>query len=195
VALVATHAAACTPRIGEGGDPVGGDDGADAAPEPVDDLPPADGGSGDDEADDGCYSNAISELVLIDSTAIVDGSGVEAFYGLTGAIDDVPAGLFYLDLYGGLGTLEAGVAPGSYLIAGDDTDWSLCAVCAWASFGVSEEIWLMAQSGTVRIDQVGDHLAGALEQIELVEIDEQDLPVAGGCSALVEEVSFEVAVQ
>ncbi|HEU5058707.1 MAG TPA: hypothetical protein VFU21_19375, partial [Kofleriaceae bacterium] len=77
----------------------------------------------------------------------------------------------------------------------DDTVWSVCAVCVWATFGVSEEKWVMAQSGTVTIEQVGARLVGSLSDIELVEIDEFDEPISGGCSATVDAADFDVLVE
>jgi hypothetical protein len=202
IVLAALGAAACSsPRIGDGGgDPAagggGGASGADAAPagDPTGDVPElADGGSGD--PDDECYTGPLRRLELLDATASTTGSGADAYYGLTAGIDGVPVGVFYLDLYGGVGSLAAGVGPGTYSIAGDDTNWSDCALCVWASFGISEERWVMAQSGTVRIDRADSRLAGSLAAIELVEIDEADQPVAGGCRAVVEGIGFDVPVE
>jgi hypothetical protein len=193
-------ATACTiTKIGDGdGDSTGGPGGsgleADASPlpDPVDDLPDvADAGV---EEDDGCYRGALGRLEMIDPTGFTAGSGADAYYGLTAAIDEVPVGVFYLDLYGGIGSLIDGPLPGVYTIAGDDTDWSLCAVCVWATFGV-EEKWVMAQSGTVTIEEAGARLVGSLANIELVEIDEADVPIPGGCSATVDAADFDALVE
>lgn len=203
IILAVLGAVACgTPQIGDGdGDSTGGGGGsgeggagaADAAPpDPVDDLPEPDAGV---EDDDDCYRGSLGRLELIDATGFTSGSGVDAYFGLTAAIDGVPVGVFYLDLYGGIGSLRDGPRPGVYPITGDDTVWSLCAVCVWATFGVAEETWVMAQSGSVRLDEVGARLSGALASIELVEIDEFDEPVPGGCTATVTARSFDVAVE
>jgi hypothetical protein len=197
--VLALLGAACTsPHIGEGGEPAADarqrEERADSGlGDPVEG--PSDPDAGDVDDDDGCYSNAFSRLELIESGAVTFGTGVDAFYGLTAAIDGVPVGVFYLDLYGGIGSLPDGPAPGVYPIEGDDTVWSICAVCAWASFGVSVERWVMAQSGTVRIDRVDTRMSGSLENIELVEIDEQDVPIPGGCSATVAGISFDAPVE
>ena len=200
MSLVLMGAAACSSsRIGDGREdrrPGGlgdGDGAADAAPagDPVEDLPAADAAV----ADDDCYSGALARLELQDPTAYTSGAAPDDYYGVTAAIDGVPVGIFYLDLYGGIVSLPNGVVPGTYPNTGDETVWSLCSVCAWATFGVSEEIWVMAQSGTVRIDQVDTRVAGSLEDIELVEIDIDDQPVPGGCSATVSGISFDVPVE
>jgi hypothetical protein len=199
--LFAMGAAACSPpSIGDGGGGSGGGPGqgasdADAAPlpDPVDDLPGgADAGVVED---DGCYSTAIGQLELVDPSGFTDGTGTDAYFGLTAAIDGVPVGVFYIDLYGGIGSLRNGPLPGIYPIEGEDTDWSLCAACVWASFGVSEEIWVMAQGGTLRLDEVGARLIGSVSDIELVEIDDQDVPVPGGCTATIASKSFDVLVE
>jgi hypothetical protein len=201
MALALVGAAACSsPRIGDGGsDPAagdtGGDDGAaDAAPsggDPVDTLPDA----ASAVEDDGCYRGALRRLELIDATASTSGTAPDDYYGLTAAIDGVPVGVFYLDLYGGIGSLSNGVQTGTYIIQNEDTNWSLCAICAWASFGVSETKWVMAQSGTVTITRADTELAGSLANIDLVEIDDQDEPIPGGCEALVTGISFAVPVE
>lgn len=201
--LLMVGAAACsTPQIGDGdgdsaGRPGGGSGGLDAdaapLPDPADDLPEvSDAGV---EEDDGCYRGALGRLDLLDQTGFTSGSGIDTYYGLTAAIDDVPVGVFYLDLYGGIGSLPDGPAPGVYTIAGDDTNWSLCAICVWATFGVSEEKWVMAQSGTLTIEQLGAQLTGSLENVELVEIDEQDQPIPGGCTATVSAADFDALVE
>lgn len=197
--LAVLGASACTiTKIGDGsgdssGGPGGGDElTADAAPEPVDDSPDVPDAA---VAADECYRSAIGALEMIDPVGYTSGSGVDAFFGLTAAIDDVPVGVFYLDLYGGFGSLPDGPVPGVYPIAGEDTDWSLCAICVWATFGVSPERWIMAQSGTVTIDQVGSRLVGSLANIQLVEIDELDQPIPGGCNATVPTADFDVLVE
>ena len=199
IVLVVVVAAACsTPQIGDGREdrrPGGLGDGegaADAAPagDPVEETPTPDAAV----EEDGCYRGALSRLELLDATAYTSGTAPSDYYGLTAAINGVPVGIFYLDLYGGIGSLPAGVAPGVYPITGDDTDWSLCAVCVWASFGVSEDTWVMAQSGTVRIDQVGARVTGSIEDIELVEIDIDDQPIPDGCAATVDGISFDVPI-
>lgn len=196
--LVLVGAAACsTPQIGDGGgDPArGGEGGADAAPaDPIDDLP-ATADAAPAEEEDGCYRGAMRRLELLDAAATTSGTAPDDYFGLTAAIDGVPVGVFYIDLYGGIGSLSGGVAPGTYTIQGDDTVWSACAVCAWATFGVSESKWVMAQSGTVTIDRADTQLSGSVANLDLVEIDDQDLPVAGGCEALVSGISFDLPVE
>ena len=64
-----------------------------------------------------------------------------------------------------------------------------------ATFGVSEEKWVMAQSGTLTIEQLGAQLTGSLENVELVEIDEQDQPIPGGCTATVSAADFDALVE
>ncbi len=199
--LVLMGAAACSqPQIGDGGnDPApggtGGAEGADAAPigDPIDDLPAT--ADAAPEEDDGCYGGAMRRLELTDAAAYTSGAAPDDYYGLTAAIDGVPVGVFYIDLYGGIGSLSGGVAPGIYTIEGDDTVWSVCAVCAWATFGVSEEKWVMAQGGTVTIDRADTQLSGSVANLDLVEIDDQDRPIPGGCEAVVSGVSFDVPVQ
>src|SRR4029079_5289529 len=148
--LALVGAAACTtPQIGDGGTdrrPGGaGDDlgSADASPgDPIDDLPatadaaPEEGG--------GCYNGALRRRELVDAAGYTSGTAPDDYFGLEAAIDGVPVGVFYIDLYGGRASLTDGVLPGTYTIQGDDTVWSLCAVCAWATFGVSESKWVMA---------------------------------------------------
>ena len=201
IVLAQVVAAACsTPQIGDGGSdqgPPGGGGGAaaaDAAPvgDPVEEIPAPDA---EPEVDDGCYRGALARLQLLDPAAYTSGTAPSDFYGVTAAINGVPVGIFYLDLYGGIGSLPAGVAPGVYPITGDDTVWSICAVCVWATFGVSEETWVMAQGGTVRIDQVGARVTGSLEDIALVEIDVDDQPIPDGCAATVDGISFDVPVE
>jgi len=198
--LVLMGAATCTSsQIGDGGNGpppggTGGEDSADAAPvgDPIDDLP-ATADAAPEE--DGCYRGALRRLQLLDATAYTSGTAPDDYYGLTAAIDGVPVGVFYIDLYGGIGSLTGGVQPGTYTIQGDDTVWSLCAVCAWGTFGVSESKWVMAQSGTVTIDRADTQLSGSVANLDLVEIDDQDLPIPGGCEAVVGGISFDVAVE
>lgn len=200
IVLVLLEAVACsTPQIGDGGGtdpgrPAGdGAASADAAPaDPIEEIPATPDAAVEE---DGCYRGPLSRLELLDPTGFASGTAPDDYYGVEAAIDGVPVGLFYLDLFGGIGSLPSGVVPGTYTIAGDDTVWSICAVCVWATFGVSEEIWVMAQSGTVRIDQVGTRVTGSLSNIELVEIDVDDQPIPDGCSATVDGITFDVPVQ
>ncbi len=200
--LLALLAAACTtPQIGDGGSersPGGGagDDpgSADASPaDPSDDLPATADAAPADQ--DGCYNGALRRLELLDPSAYTSGTAPDDYFGLTAAIDGVPVGIFYIDLYGGIGSLAGGVAPGTYTIQGDDTVWSVCAVCAWATFGVSESKWVMAQGGTVTIDRADTQLSGSVANLDLVEIDDQDQVIPGGCEAVVSGISFDVPVE
>ncbi len=65
------------------------------------------------------------------------------------------------------------VEPGTYVIEGDETDYSWCSVCVYLSVddGETPSTQYMARSGKVELDTVGAEVHGELTSIELRQIE------------------------
>lgn len=163
--LALALAAACTPAGGDGEASGDGDLGC-ATAAAYDSIPEPSASADTDE--DGLYLELYSD------------------------IDDEPANELEISLWSGLGAFATvPIAPGTYTIAGDETNYEDCGVCAVirADYDpVSDESRqeLVAQSGTVVIDSIEATMAGSLVDVVLQEVDpDTGEVVPGGCTTTI----------
>jgi hypothetical protein len=92
-------------------------------------------------------------------------------------LDDDPRWFFAMNLYVDRGVFGAGVVPGKYDIAGEDTDYQYCALCVslFADKDTTEggpSQHMFAQKGTLIVDSIdGDEVHGHLEDVLLGAIE------------------------
>jgi hypothetical protein len=114
-----------------------------------------------------------------------------------------------IQLWPGLGAFAGGLAPGTYPIAGVETDFYSCGACAMvvADFDLVNNTFeqqLMASSGTLQIDMVsttvGQMVTGSLTNARFREVTLNDqtqtqTDVAAGCTTEIDSVSFAATIQ
>jgi hypothetical protein len=115
---------------------------------------------------------------------------------VTITLDPGPPGkddLFW-KLVPGKGVFTAGVAPGTYSIAGTDASFNTCGLCTnliadITSTGPSK--FYFADSGGVTFTSVTPPITGTAQNLHFVEIDlGTGAPVSGGCTGSITSVSF-----
>jgi hypothetical protein len=124
-------------------------------------------------------------------------------YSVGGSI--VPdADVFQLQLYAGFGVFADGVVPGIYEIAGAETQFATCGVCAFVAAELAPETTFedpdriyMARAGTVEITSLTPTLSGSVSNLVLdhVRIDMgTDSIVVGDCQTTIERLVFSATV-
>ncbi|MGC4118388.1 MAG: PPC domain-containing protein [Myxococcales bacterium] len=109
---------------------------------------------------------------------------------------DTTTDLISLELYPGFGALSGGLAPGTYVIAGADTDYFTCGVCAMIYGDVTTSSIgsrYMATSGTVEITSVEGTLQAKLTNATFQHVtltSTTQTPAADGCTSKVAEATF-----
>jgi hypothetical protein len=125
-------------------------------------------------------------------------------YSLGGEIDGTDDA-FLLDLFGGLGVFAGGVAPGTYQIAGDETQYATCGACAVLVARLEPGVTLqdpdriyLASSGTVEILSLSPRLTGSVSNLVLdhVRIDSTSAhsTVVGDCQTTIDRIVFDAPV-
>ena len=80
----------------------------------------------------------------------------------------------FVSMHAGMGVFAGGaIEPGTYIIEGDETDFSWCGACVYLAIddGDTPSTQYMARSGKVQIDSVGAEVHGELIQVELRQIE------------------------
>jgi hypothetical protein len=81
----------------------------------------------------------------------------------------------FIGLNAGMGVFQGGaVVPGSYVIEGDETDFSWCGACVYLAVdddGSAPSVLFMARTGKLTIDSVGAEIHGSLSSADLVQIE------------------------
>lgn len=187
-----------------GGD--GGGGGTDAAP----------GDAGDDldaievRCDDPLVDFELGDLGTLDFRVEVEPAGANAQYlDLFASLAPGPmVDVVQIQLWP-LGVFSGGLAPGTYEIAGAETDFYACGACALiiADFdlvGMTFQQQLMASAGTLQLDTVsttvGEMVTGTLTgaRFRQVLLDDGTMTqsnVPGGCTTAIDSVSFSAPVQ
>lgn len=115
---------------------------------------------------------------------------------ITVVLDPGPPGKddFFIKLVPGKGVFAAGVAAGTYPIAGVDTNFINCGLCTnliadiIASSGPSK--FYFTDSGTMTLTQVTPPIQGSAQNLHFVEVDLSGNVVPGGCTASIASVTF-----
>ena len=89
----------------------------------------------------------------------------------------------------------AGVAAGTYTIAGVDTGFLTCGLCVNVIADIiptsGPSKFYFARSGTVTLTSVTPPIAGSAQNLQLVETDiTSGSAIPGGCTAAIASVSF-----
>lgn len=123
-------------------------------------------------------------------------------YGMTATLDEgPPADIFEIQLWSGFGVYKDTVAPGTVPISGDETSLFDCGLCALifgdlASNGSTDTV-LVAQSGTVEVEQinleVGGSFQGSASLLRYVQVNSGG-PIPGGCEVQVSNIQFDVTL-
>jgi hypothetical protein len=108
-----------------------------------------------------------------------------------------------IELWDGYGGLVEGLKAGTYMISGEDTDYTTCGVCVmvyangmpWPEEGEPQGDWYMATSGTVELTSVSGKLTGSLTNATLRHQVNPDLTgwvdADDGCTARVGTLTFD----
>ncbi len=108
----------------------------------------------------------------------------------------------------GLGVFTNGFAPGTYDIAGAETDFAACGACIFVGADVDAQgnsaQLLMAQSGTLTITAIDPNpgqgrVTGSFSNVQLAEVevspDNVQTVVPNGCTSSLTTFNFDLAVQ
>lgn len=137
--------------------------------------------------------------------ALADGAG-ETGDGLDGAYDlywgpledGMPGDHISLELWEGYGPFAGGLRTGTFSIAGDETDYSVCGLCAIIATdydGTNYRDTYMAQSGSITITSVDGSISGTMSNVTfrhvLLDADTGAQSEAGtGCTTRITSASF-----
>jgi hypothetical protein len=123
-------------------------------------------------------------------------------YGMTATLDEgPPPDIFEIQLWSGFGVYKDSVAPGTVPISGDETSLFDCGLCALvfgdlASNGSTDTV-LVAQSGTVEVEQisleVGGAFKGSADSLSYAQVNSSG-PIPGGCEIQVTNIQFDVTL-
>ncbi len=209
--LAALPLAACSSSIDSGPGP-GGGDGDDGGG----DVGAPDAGGG--EQPEACTVEAAypdlgaltggNAVVRPQDAAVPDGPQyltIAVSLGGSGIIDAL-----FLELWDGYGPFAAGgIVPGTYTIAGPDTNLNDCGACVWMAGDLDMGAGTIAQSfmasgGTITLTTVDPtpntgRLTGSLSNVTLRQVSFEDgtgvqSDVAGGCTTSVAGMSFDATV-
>lgn len=114
---------------------------------------------------------------------------------MTATIDaGPPRDTFFLKMVTGKGVFAGGLAAGTYSIAGVDKEFLNCGLCVHIIADITSSgptKFYFAQSGMVTLTSTSAPIAGSAQGLQLVEVDiGSGQPVAGGCTASIDSVSF-----
>ena len=174
----------------------------------------ADGGFDFDAIDVRCdeplVDPALGDLGTLEFRAVVEPTGGGGQYlDLFASIEAGPVvDIVQIQLWP-LGVFADGLAPGTYEIAGGETDFYACGACALviADFDFAQMTFqqqLMASGGTLQLDQVsttaGEMVSGTLtnaafREVSLDDSTQTQTNVPGGCTTAIDSVSFSAQVQ
>ncbi len=168
------------------------DPGSDPDPDP-------DPGAGPPSSD--CPPSDLGTLVdLKDPYAVIDhldsedpdSPAVRLYFAGVDEHSQIEVGLW--DGFGGFA--ESPAAPGSYPIAGEDADPTLCGLCIELTVTTGDvERHLFATGGAVDVGAVDTLIEGSGTAVSLEEIDDDKEFVDGGCRALIDRVEFSAPLE
>lgn len=163
LALVGAGSAACSGGSGDGGGSRADGGSVDRDGGGVD----RDGGGGG--ATDGGGGGTCAEVSDFGDLGRIDGQvfGTGAEYlSIDSTLDaSAPVDLFIVELFSGFAPFANGIAPGTYEITGDQTDYNLCGACVGVFANLpneqAPEMVYTAQAGTLVITSVEGSFAGS----------------------------------
>ena len=138
-------------------------------------------------AEPGCDVNTTYSSVTING--IVDPGSNGGPYYFEGVLpsSDRSFDVLTMDFYDGFGAFESGIAPGSYIIAGDDLDPDNCGLCIKIYANIddqgNENSVFMAMGGSVTISELTTGLVGTLSNVTFQQIQSDGTPEPGGCAS------------
>lgn len=188
----------------------GGNDGGGGADAGSD----TDGGTGVDAMPVRCDAPLVDfelgDLGMLDFRAVVEPAGGGAQYiDLFASIAPGPmVDVVQIQLWP-LGVFAGGLAPGTYEIAGPETDFYSCGACAlviadYDLVGDTFEQQMMASAGTLQLDAVsttpGEMITGTLtgalfREVALDDPNQTQSNVPGGCTTAIDSVQFSAVLQ
>jgi hypothetical protein len=80
----------------------------------------------------------------------------------------------FVSLHPQMGVFTGDVVPGTYVLEGDETDYSWCGACVYLAVdddGSAPSVLYMAQTGKLTVDSVDAEIHGTLENAVLTQID------------------------
>lgn len=80
----------------------------------------------------------------------------------------------FISLHPQMGVFTGDVVPGTYVLEGDETDYSWCGACVYLAVdddGSAPSVLYMAQTGKLTVDSVDSEIHGTLENAVLTQID------------------------
>ena len=80
----------------------------------------------------------------------------------------------FISLHPQMGVFTGDVMPGTYVLEGDETDYSWCGACVYLAVdddGSAPSVLYMAQTGKLTVDSVDSEIHGTLENAVLTQID------------------------
>lgn len=193
----------------------GGGDGAPDAGSDVDAAPPVDGGSADDAAPWTCPAMAsYAGVTPTDAEAfwfgdLADPIAVVASAAIGEGAAGTPTDELQLEFYRGAGAFAGyPIAPGTYQISGDETQYATCGVCVLLVANVSPAVAgrapddpdadYLATAGTVEIVSVDPTFEVRVRDLEFTRVDIDDAsyqstPSADGCASSLPEATVSTA--
>lgn len=159
--------AACSASAGGGDDDPGAPDARTGGA--IDGAP---GGGGDGGGGDDCLPQVPGNYGIptpVDSSQF-EGEG--DYYVMIELVEE-PFQRMFVTLHQGMGVFAGAVEPGTYVIEGDETDFSWCGACVYLAVddGDTPSTQYMARSGKVTIDSVGAEVHGEITAVELRQIE------------------------
>lgn len=152
--------------------PGGGNPSADAAPF---DRPDAAGVERPDAGPDGCLDQVPDDWgsngPLDESQFTIDG---DYTYYADMVPDTERFQRLFISLHPQMGVFTGDVTPGTFVLEGDELDYSWCGACVYLAVdddGSAPSVLYMAQAGKLTVDSVDTEIHGTLENAELAQID------------------------
>jgi hypothetical protein len=101
---------------------------------------------------------------------------------------------FFIRMVPGNGVFAGGLAPGTYELAGVETQYNNCGLCVHIIADITmngPSKFYFAQSGSITLNSVTSPITGSAQNVELVEIDiGTGQVVAGGCTGRIGSLAF-----
>jgi len=120
---------------------------------------------------------------------------------------DARPDILQLELTKGYGAFLDNIVPGTYVLAGDDLNYSTCGLCARVfvdldtTSGMPRKQQYFATAGSFTITAIDPNVTGTFSDLQLVEITlstdgtYRSTPVPDGCTTAVSSGSFDIAVE
>lgn len=136
----------------------------------------AGGGGGDDAGNGDCLPQVPGSYGIptpVDTSQSDYPDGDHTTYSVMLELVDSPFQRLFVSLHPETGVFAGAVTPGTYLLEGDETDYSWCGACVYLAIddGETPSTLYMATSGKLELDTVGAEVHGELTSVELRQIE------------------------